>query len=172
MAVVIKVCKVCNKPIGQGKIWMTHLAGHVKEGNEWAKKELETIEQLVAFRRRQREQTTGIVSTAGTASVEIKAIKVSKRPKFEPKSRGNRVDQLTKNIASSIGKVWKRVSYRQGEIMMKSWDRSPEAFEKFAVEMVREARRGLRSLRKLRKLNSERTASTECTSAPTECEQV
>lgn len=171
MSVVIKVCKCCGKPIGQGKIWMTHLAGHAKEGNEWAKKELEVIEQLVAFRRRQREQTSGIVKSLSTP-VDIKAIKASKRPKFQPKSRGGRVDQLTKNIASSIGKVWKRVSYRQGEIMMSHWDKGAEDFERFSVEMVREARRGLRSLRKLRRLNSERTTSTECVYAPTECEQV
>lgn len=171
MSVVIKVCQCCGKPVGQGKIWMTHLAGHAKEGNEWAKKELAVIEQLVAFRKRQREQTSGIVKVPETP-VNITAIKVSRREKFQPKSRGERIDQLSKNMSVSIGRVYKSISYRQAEKLLSYWDKSPEAFEEFAAKMVREARRGLRALKKLRKLNSDRMTSTECAPAPTECEQV
>lgn len=169
MSVVIKVCQCCGKPVGQGKIWMTHLAGHAKEGNEWAKKELAVIEQLVAFRKRQREQTSG-VTVQSAKPIEIKAIKIprSQVVKFQAKSRGSRIDQISKYMALCLGRVYKNLSYHQAEKAFAQWDLGPDQFEEFAGKMLREARRGLRSLKKLRKLNAERrtASSTECDACP------
>lgn len=164
-----KTCRVCGKPAGQGKIWMTHLARHAKDGDEWAANELKMIEALVSFRKRQREQTSG-VSVQPMKPIEIKEIKIprSQIVKFQAKSRGARVDQISQHMALCLGRVYKNLSYHQAEKAFKQWDAGIDQFEEFASKMLREARRGLRSLKKLRKLNAERrmASNTECDACP------